>query len=506
MGTFGTYEGSMEIPEDKRDEFNQNVLKLLHYGGMMTFSTVYLYGQKIPVIAPIPLDTKEAVHFHYNYFEDDAWETATFYTDRSALNTAKIGNSEFNAVVMAVYYLYDMYNDNMGYVNMNGGLDDMIPYFGWINYLTGLKYTMEKDYHLWDFLEYYILSQGEYRNCQSSYTEILNHFIPSIYHGADGRELVEILLVCKGVSFLDDVHDEKSGRYPGCLWMCMKAVSNAYHYNTADDIIGLLHLPYSEREAAAEYYTSVWMRELAQYSLEIPAYVILYMLTSCTNADDLDEAFWKRWEKERDLVYADYVRPIYAPEKLQKTRISRRIEPIEPVRTTDFLEIDENDCWSQEEWVKSRDLPAYVLSDDDRAIWWDGSDDVQFSKDMHQWMYDDLAIRYRKLLEQDNLGQVDMRYLINCLKEADETYKRIFAFKDNFEEFTAHIEDRKYKALIMLLKLLIDENKDYAVYTENISTWGLKTRKFTFNRGRIKIKRYLAIIANKQLRMKVFGF
>lgn len=38
MGTFGCYSGSMCIPENRKEEFIENILKLLNYGGMMPIS------------------------------------------------------------------------------------------------------------------------------------------------------------------------------------------------------------------------------------------------------------------------------------------------------------------------------------------------------------------------------------------------------------------------------------------------------------------------------------
>ena len=37
MGTFCDYKGNMTIPDEFKDEFNENMIKILQRGGMMQF-------------------------------------------------------------------------------------------------------------------------------------------------------------------------------------------------------------------------------------------------------------------------------------------------------------------------------------------------------------------------------------------------------------------------------------------------------------------------------------
>ena len=54
---------------------------------------------------------------------------------------------------------------------------------------------------------------------------------------------------------------------------------------------------------------------------------------------------------------------------------------------------------------------------------------------------------------------------------------------------------------------LADENKSSGKVIEHCKgPWDLCVRKVTFNLGRLRIKRYLAMMANKKLRRKYFDF
>ena len=74
MGTFGGYTGSMNIPEEKREEFAGQVAKVLNYGGMMQFEIISMYGHEMGLLKPIKLYPGGRIRFHFNYFEDEGWE------------------------------------------------------------------------------------------------------------------------------------------------------------------------------------------------------------------------------------------------------------------------------------------------------------------------------------------------------------------------------------------------------------------------------------------------
>ena len=48
MGTFMGYKGRMAVPDDKRELFTEQMMKVFYYGGMMSFDDVKLYGHALP--------------------------------------------------------------------------------------------------------------------------------------------------------------------------------------------------------------------------------------------------------------------------------------------------------------------------------------------------------------------------------------------------------------------------------------------------------------------------
>ena len=90
MGTYGYYTGSMDIPEERREEFFRQVVKLANYGGMMDYERVSLYGYDMALLKPVEICREGRVYFDYNYFEDDIWETAGYDPSRTCFYSGKI--------------------------------------------------------------------------------------------------------------------------------------------------------------------------------------------------------------------------------------------------------------------------------------------------------------------------------------------------------------------------------------------------------------------------------
>ena len=51
MGTFARYTGKMDIPEEKRECFGRQMMKILNYGGMMQFEKVLLFGHELLLLS-----------------------------------------------------------------------------------------------------------------------------------------------------------------------------------------------------------------------------------------------------------------------------------------------------------------------------------------------------------------------------------------------------------------------------------------------------------------------
>ena len=510
MGTYIEYTGAGKIPESKKQEFNENMQKLLQRGGMVQFDPVRMFGKQIALIRPVEFSDAEN-EFHYNYFEDDSWESAYFFPHTQILSTQKIGSAEFNEVIAACYFLYELYCDDHGCVKIDEQTLNNPGYIGWINFVLGTKFSMKKRFDLWEYYETEVLDQSEYIDYNENTYSYIFDVIPNrenLYMG--GTDLADIIYAEKGTEQLEKGTFEE-GSYPAEIQRIRKLLQVFYMLEEDVDakeresrkrlLWRFLGLPMEARTQMAQKYPE--LQELAEASATLPARVFVYL-----SAELLDFDFWGAWRVLRTEVYKDEIRREYVNPDIVEERKFEREKPVKPMRTSDFLYVDDFfSFYKTPEELKGK--PDYHISDDDLLYWWDGSDAVKISDameaKMEEWRSGIEEIEAE--LSDDDLEKFEMlQYLINILSEADKKYQRIFAFQNMFYDFIEH-KDRKHVAAIQYLQKVLDDNWECGkIIEKGNSSWWAKSRNVTFNQGRVTVKRYLSLLANKTLRAKYLGF
>ena len=508
MGTFGTYTGDMNIPDEKKKSFAQQMSRLFSLGGMMQFETVSLYGYEMNLLKPVEISPDEKVMFHYNYFEDRSWETAGFDADTCHLWSGKIGNNEFDDVMMAAYMLYEAYDENVGLADLNGSIINSTAYMGWINNILGTTFSMKNRFRLWENAEQYALERID-----RGYSEPLSYdnFISLIPNGlrfaAGGTDYADLMYIIHGTSSLmTDESEIKENTYPADVRTCKKYIE-AYFANTgehqAQKLWDFLKKDYASREKESDDQ----LKDIAEMSFIMPARVFVYLAAEMN--EDLE--FWKIWKELKDSVYHDEHMKNYASDELIRWRKEEQEKPIPPVPTSRFLRQDGYfTFYDTPEELK--DKPNYYISDDDRLYWWDGSDEVRISDETDEWLKG-LAKQHKELMDSGNhmtASQDFLKFFLSLMVEIDSYYKRIYPFQTMFYEFLQNSTKKEYVAAVELLKILAD-SEEYRKAGEVIKyvkamDWDMTSKNVTHNSARIGLKRYLSVMANKQLRKNYFGF
>lgn len=232
MGTYGYYTGSMDIPEERKEEFFRQVVKLTNYGGMMDYERVSLYGYDMALLKPVEICREGRVYFDYNYFEDDIWETAGYDSNKTCFYSGKIGNFEFCDVVTAIHFLYEVNDDDAGVTEVNDCVINADKFVGWINHLLGTAYSLKKRFRLWDCVEKYALSEEASERTLTAYKVM--EFIPYsmwryrrvgicrsvVYNKGDGEPgragFQSGFLSCRCISVQKSSHEVFGGKYRRC--------------------------------------------------------------------------------------------------------------------------------------------------------------------------------------------------------------------------------------------------------------------------------------------------
>ncbi|MCI8744034.1 MAG: hypothetical protein HFG63_15690 [Lachnospiraceae bacterium] len=502
MGTFGYYTGNMNISDHKKDEFARQAAKLLKFGGMMQFEQISMYGHDMGLLKPVELYPGGKVYFHFNYFEDDGWETAMFDANEGYFHTEKIGGQEFCNVVTAMYFLYEVYDDDWGFAEIDGDIVNESGYVGWLNHLLGTDFSMKKRFRIWENLETYALGRVG-KHDDPTKADVMA-FIPfGMRYQAGGTELTDLLYIIEGTETLTETEVEP-GTYPADIYECKKALKVFLESNPDEDAARRIRELLGKNREEREETKGTDLGEIGEFSLVLPARVIVYL-----TAELKKQSFWEQWKEIYKTVYHDEIMKSYASKELEEER-KRLIEtPVPPVRTSDFLRQDGYfTFYNTPEELRGK--PNYYLSDDDRLYWWDGTDEVILSDEMDSWLRE-LAIRHKEISAGMNgdLATSDefLRKFLSLLVEIDQYYKRIYPFQSMFYEFLQKGDKTEYRAAIELLKRISDENKEDGKIIEKAKyDWDITSRNVTHNAGRLKLKRYLSVMANPGLRQKYFGF
>ena len=506
MGTFGGYKGGMKIPKDKKELFAQQMSKLLNFGGMMQFEEVSMYGHDMGLLKPIEIYPGGKVCFHYNYFEDEPWETAGFDADRCKLWSGKIGGAEFNDVIMAGYMLYEAYDEDIGMAEVDGEIIRSAEYMGWINNILGTTFSMIHRFNLWENAEKSALIRLENKYEEVFPMREFKRFIPkNLTYAAAGTEFADLMYIMQGTFDLCEKEIVR-GSYPEDVYKCKKLLKHYFQNNCENSIEKLWDLLKKNCDLR-KMERDEQLLDIARMSLIIPARVFVYLTAEIKG----NMQFWEIWKELKNLVYHDECMKKYASDDLIQWRKSERERPIEPVPTSVFLRQNGYFTFFQTP-EELEGTPDYFLSDDDRLYWWDGTDEVKISKDTDKWLKE-LGQQHKELMTTENFKKIKLefqKYFLLTIIELDDCYKRIYPFQTMFYEFLQHGMQEEYIAAVVLLKKLAD-SEEYRKAGEiikyaRISGWYITSRNVTHNYARIHLKRYLSVMANVRLRKKYFGF
>ena len=150
MGTFAGYIGQMDVPEERRAEYAQQMLKLLRVGGMMSVDEVVLFGRCLRLLSPPELDENGRAWSCYNYFEDDCWEPWGLNAAEGTFYSNKLGGGAFRKAVLAGYVLTALFCESYGVVTVDGTYVRECDYIGWINAALGTRYSNQRATQVWE--------------------------------------------------------------------------------------------------------------------------------------------------------------------------------------------------------------------------------------------------------------------------------------------------------------------------------------------------------------------
>ena len=478
------------LPEDKKEEFAKRAVELFDRGGMMKLYNLDLYGQQYVGIKRLQ-DTGDSVSCYYNYFDDDTSEDAGFNHERLSFWSNKLVGDRFYKVVLAAYALEGEYYTGMNIISNNGSLDNGEAYLSWVNSLFNEKY-ISKCNDAWDA---YLAVRG---------TEYEDYYDLKIFRNYGDRLLgcMDVAAAEEGIGKvrelyqqsspyeLEDVREYRLWRSSlfEAFYKDLTNFKNTSKLNNEQQLEYLLVMlrdfyinnavPDIRKKYEADGYEDLLIRIFVYDS---PATTIRAI------AELYKQDFWKLWDRISDVAK----RFVFVQKEA------------EVLATEDFLNVET----------------------DDLVLYWTSAKPLEFSVEMKAW-FQVLKNEYDRIMLDGVDMQRSMRRVKAILDFAEQKYSHIYLFGDIMDETMDRINEPEFMALWTLFDFVLhdkqnlevnkeliepaegyENEKDYVARRHRVCdfSWRNLQNKYKFNIGRKNIRRFIALLANKELRMKVLG-
>lgn len=479
------------IIEEKRQEFEQRLECVFNESGMMKMEHLQVYGRKIDTLRPVKIENGYTT-FYYNQIEEDVWENAG-YEVKEGVYSNKVGWRAFSASVAAAYILQTFYMNGPAYVLQDDYLIIPWRYMEWFKYLFNETYRLP-DTDLMRMVELFheqeislpgIFNQcGELANSGYSIESIVDAI--AVIHGMGSvHELMEVIRE-------DDRQKErKKGMfyYDTCVLAISKNIEQFKKSSVLNDGQQVQHLMNIIRKLADA-------NEITERSKDNKEGFELQLLIEMTSnyavaiekiAELYNQDFWKLYQpfigRKRSGVFFANAEDIQA-------------QMIKPISTSQL----------------------FCERDDDMLAFWKPDRDMQLSAELENW-FAELKKQFNNYMKEEKSVTKMIRQIVDDLHYANSYYLIIYVNADFLEESLDNIQDIRYQAVWRIFHDMVyspemmEEGKkifDQEALKNGIRrtrySWTMTDTELKQNEGRMALRRYLALVANRELREKVFGF
>lgn len=479
------------IPQEKREEFAQRVFELFDRGGMMKWSQFSLLGSTYEVLRRLSPEEKR-YFFSYNYFQDEFMEDAGFDNEKCCVWSNKVGGRQFGMVMASAYALEGAYTNGITAIDDNTHIIRADFFLHWVNYLFNEGYY-DKNRDPW---ETYLVAKEIDLDLEANDF----WFISGSEIGLIG--IIDIIAVTDGINdlkgYLENGIYENEYEFISDLrkriarsFKCICELLTEYKNNSQlpkdeqlDYLISFLRHVY-HTDNLVERNIEYSKFNMGKLQDEIKRSNLLGAIAKVI-AELYAVDFWEVWSKIKDVAY----RTDYRDKKSEHAELF-------PMSTEKF----------------------FSVSSDDLVLYWQQDKPIKFSDEMERWL-DGLKEAYARITTDGVDMQSPLRRIKNIIDFGESHYYKLLLFEDFINETMDNIADKRFMALWMVFdEVLHDpENLEAAsVVTEQVewdsfaneyrcAKWWRMSNELKFNKGRKAMRRFVALMANKELRNKVFGF
>lgn len=470
-------EGDVKIPEEKRGELNEYVLKILKLGGIRKQKELEIGGRQVTVVQKPEPDREGKVWFDYSVFEQKRRKASYYDRNSCTLYAPDSGSAEFGLVMNLVRTMQEAYSEGDCYLMCGDQVSDVTGYAWLTEQLTGLKLSFPKRGQVWDLLVYF-KSAGKFGDA------IDRSIWDNIPYGYVEPDLEQLLACMICPYYSEDQSEEIScgGKSEIKLLKTMQRVD--YVYGLFQELIEkkgeeavnsflkqLLDQDFAGRESLAEGEDEfACIAEVSLY--ELPAYIV------AAYGQAVHKKFWDAWFSLGITGYKDIHR-----QRLNEDGVGRKQE--EDVQLTFYRAILRE---NEDEFLEYAEEDGMVLSDG-------------MKESMEEWKR-----LYNEADEAKAAAIQTETYLGELLAELQDIWKIRFVDEDFVNEFLGHPDDIRYKKALFIFRQI--EDGALECFTDpvarQVKEWVV--RRYSRREERDRLGAYASLLINAKRRFCLFGF
>ncbi|WP_276953224.1 hypothetical protein [Enterocloster lavalensis] len=465
-----TMAGTVKIPDNRKAEFNDSVLKLLYLGGIRKTEEMELGGKKITVVSrPMP-DENGIVRFDYSIFEKYKRDINTYNMNTCELDTPDRGYQEVGVIMNAVMIMQEAYSEGSCYYMAGGKPGKVEAYAALIRDLIGADLTFPERSRMWEMLLFFHHTE-EYKNVTDddiweaypwgSCDFLSEHFMTIIH--------LEPRLSVPEKRFEGGKKDFAKAPKVSLLYYIYEKTALLVENGEGEKLMcylkRLLDSEHKDRVALAAEDTVYG--EIAEASLYLlpPLIVNVYAVAS-------GQGFWETWDSMGIKGYSDVI--------VRK-------------RDTDS--------------PKDRSsLPLYKAiqrEDEDEFLeYWD-SQELKLSDKMKK-CFQDWKERFEKIIPDKNFETEP--FLAEILAELEEYGKCRLVDKSFVTDVLEHRDDSNYQKVLLLYKEILDKDQKYfpELTHRQAIRWIMRRSRAEFDYK--EMAAFPSLLMNRKHRLEILGF
>ena len=394
---------------------------------------------------------KETVCFDYSYFEGAQYEKITVNCRTGDIHSGYTGFKQFGAAVRALAVLAKSYSNSFFCNDNQSGLKEM----RWLSYVLDKPLTLPCHTTIWDVYERYVRDNGV--NQTISAMDFLNS-----YEGDETNidEITTIVYVNDVIS--DDyvekcVNDQEStDRASYAFWVRSMArflwLAKQNSEKSESELLSrYMRLLHKVSEIRNDIKANKEVGPVKELFATVAPSITVKLISTIYCLD-----FWKVWEDNKYKI-GTTSSIFYSNEEIQNNREEDEAETVEAMTTEEF----------------------FGVAPEERLYWWREDGDVIISDKTQRWL-EDMAEQHKIHCETmgDDFSAVEWHErLVKFLGKHNDKIKM---FDATYCDFLNSFFKKEYRAWVEMMEVLAESD---------IS----------------ECRRLIAVLANNELRIKVFG-